>query len=160
MKHLIVVRHAKSDWNLPVSDKERTITSDGMSAIAKIANLSKTFVTDDFTIWSSTATRAKQTAAIFCNALQRNTEEIHFIENLYTFDALELEKEIRKCNNAIEKLILFGHNEAITNFVNKFGNISIFNVPTAGFVYLQFDMDSWQQLKKGKTIQKLFPKEI
>lgn len=160
MKSLILVRHAKSDWNLPTSDRDRTITEAGQKAITIIAKLSQTFLSKDFVIWSSVATRAKQTAELFCATQGIERSKIIFHEALYTFDAVDLENQIKKCDNSIDKLILFGHNEAITNFVNKFGDVYISNVPTAGLVYLQIETENWQELTKGKIIQKLFPKEI
>jgi phosphohistidine phosphatase len=45
----------------------------------------------------------------------------------------------------------FGHNAAITNFVNIFGDVSIENVPTSGFVSIEFDTENWIEIKKGKT---------
>ena len=71
-----------------------------------------------------------------------------------------MEKVIKSSNNIFETIILFGHNEAITNFVNKFGDIFIDHVPTAGFVALQFDTDDWAKINKGKTKKILFPKNL
>jgi hypothetical protein len=50
--------------------------------------------------------------------------------------------------------------KAITNFVNKFGDVFIENVPTSGFVSLQFDADSWNAINKGKTHKTIFPKDL
>jgi len=57
-------------------------------------------------------------------------------------------------------LIVFGHNAAMTNFVNKFGNVFIDNLPTSGFVSLQFDTDDWEKIKKGKTKKIIVPKDL
>jgi phosphohistidine phosphatase len=160
MKSIILIRHAKSSWNEPVIDKERILTDKGIESIKKIAIKAKKYLPENFTIISSTANRASQTALLFCNQILIDENKIEFKDNLYTFDENQLEKEIKKCDNNIENLILFGHNEAITNFVNKFGDKYIINVPTAGFVYLQFEQNSWKDINKGKTIQTIFPKEI
>ncbi|MFM9989737.1 SixA phosphatase family protein [Flavobacterium sp.] len=160
MKSIILIRHAKSNWNKPVIDKERILTDKGIENIKKIAIKTKKYLPENFTIISSTANRASQTALLFCNQILIDENKIEFKDNLYTFDENQLEKEIKKCDNNIENLILFGHNEAITNFVNKFGDKYIINVPTAGFVYLQFEQNSWKDINKGKTIQTIFPKEI
>jgi phosphohistidine phosphatase len=160
MKSLILVRHAKSSWDIPVIDRDRVLTDQGKLAIQKIAKKAVSFLPKNSTIWSSPASRAKQTALIFCETALLNKESIVFKESLYTFDGSTLEQEIKKCDPAIENLILFGHNEAITNFVNKFGNKFIDNVPTSGFVLIQFENDSWTTINNGKTITTLFPKEI
>jgi len=57
-------------------------------------------------------------------------------------------------------LIIFGHNAAITNFVNKFGDIKIDNVPTCGFVSLQFKSGYWEKIQKGETKKIIIPKDL
>jgi phosphohistidine phosphatase len=160
MKSLILVRHSKSSWDLPVLDIQRTITEVGILNIQKVAAMAKEILPNKYTIWSSNAVRASQTALLFCKQALLDANKIEFKDNLYTFDENQLEKEIKKCSNEVENLILFGHNEAITNFVNKFGDKYITNVPTAGFVYLKFEQNSWKDINKGKTIKTIFPKEI
>lgn len=160
MKSLILVRHAKSSWEMPVMDKQRSLTENGIISIQKVAQMALEFLPKKFVIWSSTAVRASQTALLFCETASIDQNKIAFKDSLYTFDDEQLEKEIKKCHNDVENLILFGHNEAITNFVNKFGNKFIMNVPTAGFVSIEFEQNSWENINKGKTVKTIFPKEI
>lgn len=160
MKHLIIIRHAKSSWDFPMEDKKRPLTKSGINAIQKVAKATQNLVSNDFTVWSSTAVRATDTAILFCKETNLEASKIQFKDSLYTFEEQQLEKCIKTCDDSIQKLILFGHNEAITNFVNKFGDKYITNVPTAGFVQLQFEQNSWKDINKGKTIQTLFSKEI
>ena len=160
MKSLILVRHAKSSWDMPVMDKQRSLSDNGITSIQKVGKIAMNYLPMDYTIWSSSAVRASQTALLFCENALIDQNKIVFKDNLYTFDGEELEKVIKKCPNEVENLILFGHNEAITNFVNKFGNKFILNVPTAGFVLIQFEQNSWENINKGKTIKTIFPKEI
>ena len=56
--------------------------------------------------------------------------------------------------------MVFGHNHAITHFVNKFGDKFIDNVPTCGVVIIEFDIDEWRNIKKGKTVKTIFPREF
>ena len=160
MKHLIIIRHAKSSWDFPVEDKKRPLTKSGINAIQKVAKAAQNLVSTDFTVWSSTAVRATDTAILFCKETNLEASKIQFKDSLYTFEEQQLEKCIKTCDDSIQKLILFGHNEAITNFVNKFGDIYIDNVPTSGLVALQFDSDDWENLSKGKTITTLFPSQF
>ncbi|RXR18895.1 histidine phosphatase family protein [Flavobacterium amnicola] len=160
MKSLIIVRHAKSSWDTPLDDKKRPLIDGGRQAIKKVGQIAQELITADYEVWSSTAVRATETALIFCESVGISPSKIQFEDSLYTFNESQLEKEIKKCSNKKNKLILFGHNEAITNFVNKFGDETIFNVPTAGLVFLQFDVKNWEDINKGRTIKKIFPKEI
>ena len=111
-------------------------------------------------MFSSTAKRASETAIIFAQNFSYPLENIVFKEELYTFDENKLERIVKSFNNNYDNVILFGHNEAITNFVNKFGDIFIENVPTSGFVSLKFDSDNWQLINKGTTSKILFPKDL
>lgn len=160
MKQLILVRHAKSSWDLPVTDHERPLIEKGILAIQKVANHSKKILPNKFSIWSSTAKRTKNTAEIFCKTLNFEIEIIEFKSSLYTFSEVELTKIIQLCPNNIDNLIVFGHNNAITNFVNKFGNKLIYNVPTAGLVMFTFEETNWKNIQKGKIGHTLFPKEL
>jgi phosphohistidine phosphatase len=160
MKTLIIVRHAKSSWDYPVHDKDRPLIDVGIESIQKVAKEFVNLLPENFSIWSSTAKRASETATLFCKTTNLNLDKIIFKDALYTFDEHQLEKEIKNCDDSIQNLILFGHNEAITNFVNKYGNKLIYNVPTSGLVMINFDQNNWRDIKNGKTIKTIFPKEI
>ncbi|WP_428225279.1 SixA phosphatase family protein [Flavobacterium sp.] len=160
MLSLILVRHAKSSWDLPDNDKQRKLTAQGENTIRKVAILVKDEVSEEFSIWSSSAVRTMSTASLFCDYTGLDKKSIVFKDDLYTFSVGDLERIIKQCENSVKQLILFGHNEAITDFVNKFGDINVDNVPTAGLVYLQFDVDCWENINKGKIIKHIFPKEL
>lgn len=160
MKNIIIIRHGKSSWNYPVKDIDRSLNEKGISDINLVSNYSIPFLPSCFIIWSSIAKRASETALIFARNINYPIENILFKDELYTFDQYKLENVIKSCNKDVENIILFGHNEAITNFVNKFGNIYINNVPTSGLVSLQFDTDDWKNISKGETKKILFPKNL
>ncbi|MEL1253452.1 histidine phosphatase family protein [Flavobacterium sp. DGU38] len=160
MKNLILIRHAKSSWEAPLKDFDRPLMKRGILDAHNVSVAIGEFLPKTYTIWSSTAARATETAIIFAQNLSYPLESILFKDELYTFDERHLEKVIKSCDNSLESVILFGHNEAITNFVNKFGDVFIDNVPTSGFVSLQFDSDSWDAIDKGKTHKTIFPKDL
>ena len=160
MKTLILIRHAKSSWDVPVSDKDRELTQSGVQNITTVAQLAESILPRNFTIWCSTAQRAMQTATIFCETASILTKNIIYKDGLYTFNANDLQQIISKCDDQINDLIIFGHNSANTDFANHFGDKYIDNVPTAGFVLLNFDEKNWANITKGKIIKTIFPKEI
>ena len=157
MKNLILIRHSKSSWDAPVQDIERSISQRGVKDAHLIAAKTPEILPPSYIVWSSKAKRTQETAYIFSQYLSIPLETIHFSDDLYTFDSKKLEKSIKKCENSHAILILFGHNEAITKFVNKFGDLYINNVPTSGVVALQFDTDDWNTISNGQTIATLFP---
>jgi phosphohistidine phosphatase len=160
MKNLILIRHGKSSWEAPFKDIDRSLNQKGINEAHLVASNCLHFLPSTYVVWSSLAKRASQTALIFAQNIEYPIESIVFKQELYTFDENKLENLIKSIGNTIENIILFGHNEAITNFVNKFGDIFIDHVPTAGFVSLQFDTEDWGKINKGKTKKILFPKNL
>lgn len=160
MKNLILVRHAKSSWETPLKDRDRPLSKNGLQAAHLVSSYVSKYLPKTYLIWTSVAERASQTALIFAQNLSYPIESIIYKEELYTFDENQLAKVIKSCKNEFDSVILFGHNGAITNFVNKFGDVFIENVPTSGFVSLQFDVDDWSAIEKGKTLKVIVPKDL
>jgi phosphohistidine phosphatase len=160
MKNLFLIRHAKSSWEAPVGDIDRPLNHKGIIDAHLVASNCMQFIPSAYLMWCSLAKRTQETAIIFAQNILYPIESIVFKEELYTFDVNQLEKVIKSCSNDFENVILFGHNDAITNFVDKFGDVFIGHVPTSGFVWLQFDTDSWGEINKGKTKKTIFPKNL
>ena len=160
MKNLILVRHAKSSWEVPMHDKDRGLTNQGMKDAHLVSNEVKNVVPKTYLIFSSTAKRAKDTALIFAQNFAYPLESILYKEDLYTFDENKLEKFVKSFSNRVETVILFGHNGAITDFVNKFGDVFIENVPTSGFVHMKFETDDWSSINSGTIKKTIFPKNL
>lgn len=158
MKNLILVRHAKSDWSLSLDDFDRTLTKRGQDDAQAIAQEVMSFLPGNYSVWSSSARRASLTAGIMTRAWNFPLSKVDFRYDLYTFSSSNLETVIKSCSDDILNLIVFGHNEAITDFVNNFGDIYIDNVPTSGLVWITFDTDRWNGIDGGKTIRTDFPK--
>ncbi|MCB9201900.1 MAG: histidine phosphatase family protein [Flavobacteriales bacterium] len=160
MKKIIFIRHAKSDWGNQLSDIQRPIKKIGVEKTQKVALVLKDKIKFSIdAIFSSIAERAKSTAEIVLDILDLDTKLV-LDENLYTFSVQELTNYIQKIPNQHQNVILFGHNEAFTDFVNKFGSEYIDNVPTSGCVLLSFEVDSWSKIEKGQTNWFITPKNI
>jgi len=160
MKTLILVRHAKSSWEAPLSDFDRPLQSKGIQDAHLVSSNLKEELPKTFVIFSSPARRAMETARIFAQNLSCPLESIIYNEDLYTFEMKDLEEQIRSINSDYDNVMLFGHNEAITDFVNKFGDIFIDNVPTSGFVSITFETADWHDIRNGKTRKVIFPSDL
>ena len=160
MKNLILIRHAKSNWDSPTTDKKRPLSTRGIDDAHLVSSHITSFLPKKCIIWSSTAKRAMDTATIFLQNMTCPLESIIYKEELYTFDVNELANTIKNCNNSYDCVIVFGHNGAITDFVNKFGDAFIENVSTSGFVSMAFDTLSWQDISKGNTQKVVFPRDL
>lgn len=160
MKKLILIRHAKSSWEGNVQDFDRPISQSGTQAAIKVAELSKKYFDRNALILISAAKRTTETAQIFASTWNIQLTKENLRNELYTFDSFQLEKNVKSFPNDSQNCILFVHNSAITDFVNKFGDIFIDNVPTSGFVLITFEVEHWHEINKGKTEKIIFLRDI
>ena len=158
-KRIIIVRHAKSSWQYDVRDHERPLSDRGIKDAHKISHECRKILNPDLII-SSDATRARTTASIFISNLLIEKKVVHLNPNLYDFSGEKLIEVIKAFQNELNEILIFGHNHAITFFVNKFGDKYFDNVPTCGLVIIEFDINQWNDLKKGKTIKTMFPRDF
>ncbi|WP_290470797.1 histidine phosphatase family protein [Lacinutrix sp. MedPE-SW] len=160
VKRLYLVRHAKSSWKYDLPDFDRPLKKRGFNDAKLVSNHLKTFSLSPDLIISSGANRAKTTADIFVENL--NLKSVNFIINndVYDFSGESLLSVLKSCDKNIDKLLIFGHNYALTNIANTYGNTYIENITTSGFVEIHFNIDSWSQIKKGETKTILFPKHL
>lgn len=160
MKKLILIRHSKSSWEYNINDFDRPLSKIGIEKAIKVAKKAQNLVSNECVIWSSSAIRAHQTSTIMVECWELNPNNIIVKDNLYTFEINKLEQIVKSCLNNCQNLILFAHNSAITDFVNKFGDIYIDNVPTAGLVSIIFKTENWKDIEKGKINKIILPREI
>lgn len=157
MKQLILFRHAKSHWDQPVNDRDRDLLEIGIERTQKAAQeLSLKFNPEKWL--SSSATRALKTAEIAAEYFGNPQIEIN--EGLYTFSFFDLLKTVRNLENDFNSVILFGHNEAFTEFVNRMGNHYIEHLPTSGIAWIEFNVNHWKEIDKGNTRLIIKPKNL
>jgi phosphohistidine phosphatase len=159
MKKIILVRHAKSSWEHNVSDHDRPLNEKGFDDAHMVSCEIYGKINPDL-ILSSDAVRAKTTAKIFLSNLNISENKLVLNHQLYDFSGYNLLEVIKNCDNSINEILIFSHNNAITNFVNSYGNLYIDNVPTCGVTIIEFYINHWKELKKGRTIETIFPRDL
>tara|TARA_R110000868_G_scaffold299242_1_gene559464 strand:- start:11621 stop:12106 length:486 start_codon:yes stop_codon:yes gene_type:complete len=159
MKRLFLIRHAKSSWDYNVSDHERPLSTRGLKDAQLVSKELIGQLNPDIVL-SSDALRAKTTAHIFIENLNINGKTVNLNHSLYDFSGKNVLHVIKNTENSISELLIFGHNNAITSIVNSYGHKYIDNVPTCGVVAIEFEIDNWKDIKQGKTIKTLFPRDL
>jgi len=160
MKTLYLIRHAKSSWEHDVIDHERPLNNRGFKDANLVSNHLKDRLKLPDLVLSSDAMRAKTTAYIFVKNLGMNESDVILNHQLYDFSGRDLTNVISNCDDSVDILMVFGHNHAMTGFVNTYGNKYTGNVATSGFTHIELDIDSWKDLKPGKTLEMVFPKNL
>jgi phosphohistidine phosphatase len=160
MKTLYMVRHAKSSWKHDVIDHQRPLKGRGTKDCMLVSAKVKLEVTPPEKIISSDAVRALTTALSFKNALSVDDSDFTTNHDLYDFGGQNVMKVITELDDSLERVMIVGHNHAFTSVVNMLGDKYIDNVPTCGFMILEFDVDSWKKIKTGKLVMKIFPRDL
>ncbi len=150
MKHLTIVRHAKSSWDDPNSpDHERVLNARGERDAPRMGEWLSQQGENYDALLASPASRAHQTALHFCEALGVDEEELILAEELYTFDGSALIECIRSLDPSWSRVILFGHNPAVTEVVNALCDADIGNIPTCGVSLIQLPTERWDGVHTG-----------
>jgi phosphohistidine phosphatase len=145
MKQLLIVRHAKSSWDISaLNDFERPLNERGHADAPIMAQriLAKKVSIDLFV--SSTAKRALTTASYFASAFDSSNNDILKIDELYHAAVPTFYKIIATLNNQFNTVTIFSHNPGITEFINELTAIKLDNMPTCGVFAIAIDTDNWK----------------
>lgn len=150
MKQLILVRHAKSDWDDPsLKDFDRPLNERGKKdAPAMAKKLAARGIKVDAVI-SSTAKRAAKTAKAFIAELDIKNKHCYFTDELYLASPETFYTVIEKISGQYDTIVLFSHNEGITYFANQLTNTRIDNIPTCGIFAVTVNCNTWKDFRNA-----------
>ena len=160
MKELILVRHAKSSWEYDVKDADRPLGVRGITDAHLIARALDKNLTDVQAIFSSPANRALHTCMILMREMGLPLALLQVVRELYDFSGQGIISHVHSLDDSLQKVMLFGHNNAMTHIANKWGSKYLENVPTCGVVHLSFPVNSWTEISYGDTLNTVFPKNL
>ncbi|MFH1159800.1 MAG: histidine phosphatase family protein [bacterium] len=157
MKTLYLVRHAKSSWDHPgVSDFDRPLLEKGLRKSKQVIEyLRKKGIYPGLMI-SSPAVRAVETAKIFARGLGYPEEKIGIDRKIYDGYYDHILDIIYGTSNAIDSLMIFGHNPTITQLANLFLPLGIEDMPTSAVVGISFETTGWEEVPKAGSKQLFF----
>lgn len=119
MEHeLLIMRHGKSAWDTGAdSDFDRTLAPRGISDCALVAKrlVNEKLIPD--AVLSSSAVRATQTTLRICKAAQIPQSVVCWDPHFYDCGADFWLQEIRKVSDQAGRLMLIGHNPAMTELL-------------------------------------------
>lgn len=160
MKTLYLVRHAKSSWKHDVIDHKRPLKGRGKRDGVLVSQYVSDKLPAPQQIVSSDAARASTTARYFKDAFGVADADYREEHALYDFSGTQVLQIIKGLEDHLDRVMIVGHNHAFTSIANMLGNVYIENVPTCGFVQLEFDETSWKDVHQGKTVFTVFPRDL
>jgi len=147
MKRLILIRHAKSNWNEGVSDFDRSLNNRGLSDAPMMGERLAAYLTSTEqrldALISSSAKRAEQTACLLAHALSFPEASIEWHRELYLAPPQSMQEVIGDLPEHVNTVALVAHNPGITELAEKLTGEHFGNVPTCGMITVEFPVDHW-----------------
>jgi len=165
MKHLTLIRHAKSGHDDPtLRDFVRPLNDRGRRDAPKMGrHLRKEFNFSPDCLISSPATRALTTARAIAAELGENCAPLQQDERIYEAPVSILLEVLREVDDSRQHVCMVGHNPGMENLTNWLaGERTLAGFVTCGVAMLELDISSWEKLRKGcgKLVHFLAPREL
>lgn len=163
-KRLLIMRHAKSSWELGYSsDHQRPLNARGKRDAPRMAQyLIQQDSVPEF-IFCSTATRAADTAELLIENFQSfDAENCLFCDDLYHASPRSyLDRLISLDDRPLDRAMVVGHNPGLEQLVHLLSGRAE-AMPTAAIACFEFDIDRWDEIFEGqrKLVAVWRPKEL
>ncbi|MEP0324143.1 SixA phosphatase family protein [Bauldia litoralis] len=170
MTQLLLLRHAKSEWDNPgLRDIDRPLAPRGQRAAADIARaISDSGLLPD-RVLCSPATRTRETLAALRPYLGKENEVI-FVDGLYESSPRDYLRAITQLGGDADTLMVIGHNPATQGTAMALagaGEPAILadiaaKYPTGGLTVIAFDRDDWMGMteRSGRVTRFIKPRDL
>jgi phosphohistidine phosphatase len=168
MRMLMLLRHAKSDWDSgAVDDFARPLAERGRKAAERMGVWMRRHAGVPDYVISSPAVRVRETVRILCEVLGRDATQVVYEDSLYLADAGELLSLVHGFPDEAKSVMLVGHNPGLEELlvylcgddVPTAANGKL--LPTAALAQIAVAA-AWRNLRKnsGRLIAITRPREL
>lgn len=162
MKSLLIMRHAKSNWDDPnLEDRERPLNKRGKRDAPRMGALLRTENLLPDLLICSTAVRARRTAELVIEH-SGFKGEFRLRDDLYAADAETCLNILRRLPDDCQRVLLVGHNPGLEQLVGTLTD-AWERLPTAALAVVSLPVEGWQELdlKPVGTLVRIWsPKEL
>jgi phosphohistidine phosphatase len=152
VKTLTILRHAKSSWDEPgLADFDRPLNGRGKRDAPVMGQRMKAAGIRPSLIVSSPAARAWSTAKIVAREMAYPVEFLQRERDLYHAGTEKLFDVIARQDEGFNSIVVVAHNPGLTDLANKLIPGLTSNLPTAGYVSVLIDTDTWE-LRSRKSV--------
>jgi len=143
-RRLFIIRHGKSSWdNHGLQDIERPLAPRGISNAGQMAERLLALDLLPELLLSSPANRAMNTALLMSDCWGLGPEHLQIHDSLYMAYQRDIDQVVAGVSAEVMNLAIFGHNPSFTEYANKFLELPLDNLPTAGVVIVTLESESW-----------------
>lgn len=167
MKTLILIRHAKSDWdNVNLTDFERPLSNRWIKETKFVSKILKKLELKTDLILCSSATRTRETLEWIWEEIDADNKKIEYVKWIYdnhmalSMDYyLELLWSVDDKNNTV---VMIWHNTFITKLLRQITWNDYISMETLWVAIIDFDIEKWAKIKsaKWKLVYFLSPKDL
>lgn len=161
LKQLLILRHAKSDWQTSFeSDHERPLAKRGRRAASLMGSFLTQLELQPDLILSSTAVRARQTAELAKQSGEWNCPVVLHGE-FYGSNPAAVLAVIQTQEAVHSRLLLTGHEPTWSGLVTELIGGGETRMPTAAMARIDVQIDDWADLRPGQgTLSWLIPPKL
>jgi phosphohistidine phosphatase len=150
MLTLLLMRHGKSDWQMPFPhDRERPLAKRGRKAAARMGRFLSELGVAPERVLTSDAVRARETAALAAKAGGWSCA-IEPVETFYEGSPEAVIQQLRQLLSVPQTLLLVGHEPTWSSLLSLLIGGGALRFPTAAVAALELDAPSWAQLEPGR----------
>jgi phosphohistidine phosphatase len=148
MKRLMILRHAKSDWNsAAASDHDRPLNRRGTAAALTMGRVLTRIGEIPDVVYTSSAIRAKETAILAADAGGWKTEMVE-LDELYATSAGAALAVAAGASDSVKRLMLVGHQPTWGYLVRAVTGASV-QMKTATVAGIDMHMDRWEHASQA-----------
>jgi len=144
MKTLVLVRHGKAEHE--GGDLDRSLTHQGNSDSARMAEQFHEFGLQVHAVLSSPALRAKSTARYFADG---EVLPVGLDDRIYDAGVSELLDVVQELEDFQDTVVLVGHNPGLSEFLQVLLDSDHASMPTASVAVVSFDVPEWVDVVAG-----------
>jgi len=150
MKHLTLIRHAKSSWSdTTLSDWERPLSKRGQKSAPVMGQILRERNINFDQVFTSSARRARTTIEIICHEIEIASASIVVTDDLYTFSYSDVLDWLRQVDNNYHDIALAGHNPACHELYQFLTNRRLAKFPTCAVARFEFNLEKWSEISSG-----------
>lgn len=170
MRRLMLLRHAKSDWEqVGLRDHDRDLAARGRAAAPRVgAYMAERALVPDCVL-VSTARRTRETWKLVAAALPGDPN-VRFDETIYEAEPDAIIEAIRATPASCQCLLVIGHNPGLQELallLVRDGRVSGLRrlaekFPTAGLAVIDLPIDDWADLRNrtGRLVSFITPRAL
>lgn len=155
MKQLLLLRHAKSDQNIGLPDKQRPLSTRGINEAPVIGKflLDKNLIPD--TVICSTSTRTRETLKLVFQEIPQNIK-IEFSDLIYENNPDKILTLIAGTSRQVDRLMIIGHNPSTEELAGMLTGFNFEKYGTSGLALIEFSLQEWSEIFNTKGELKFY----